>query len=200
MSQFNSHSARSALALCTLLVLSLGTSACMGGRGMGMGMNHEMMGTHATLHSMLMTANRSEIEEAQLALTKTQNPAVRQFAQRMIADHTAAMQQMEQMMMQMGMDRAMMDRMMMENPTVQQMQATHMQTMQVLRNAEGMAFDRTYIDHQAAMHRYLVNTMDRMMPSMMSGEMHMDMAQNLRATLAAHQQMAEQIQASMRSM
>ncbi|HEX7242692.1 MAG TPA: hypothetical protein VF263_20555, partial [Longimicrobiaceae bacterium] len=41
-----------------------------------------------------------------------------------------------------------------------QMEANHMQAMQAMQPVQGTAFDRAYMDRQAAMHRYLLSSMD----------------------------------------
>ena len=45
----------------------------------------------------LAEANIAEIETGQLALTKSQNPRVREYAQKMIDDHGMAQQELQQM-------------------------------------------------------------------------------------------------------
>lgn len=94
-----SNPARSIQALCTALALSLGVSACMGGSGM----NPAMMQAHSSMHAFSMAVDMGEIEEGQLAVARSTNPQVREFAQRMVTEHTAAMQKEEQMMASMGM-------------------------------------------------------------------------------------------------
>ena len=217
-----------ALRLCTITLVSLSTGACMMG-GMG-GMSPAMMQSESAMHHFTMAVHMGEIEEAQLALSKTSNPQVREFAQRMVAEHTAAMQREQQMMASMGMnmemDIARMRTMLMENPYSRPVAEDHMRAMQMLQDMSGMAFDRAYMNRQVAVHRYALENLDRMMSSMgmtpggaMAGqssagmnagnmdagmrrgrEERMMMHQSLRATIASHLQVAQQMMGSMRAM
>jgi predicted outer membrane protein len=81
-------------------VLSLGAGACATG---GAGMSAALAPHHQALHAISMASHVAEIEESQLALTRATTQQARDFAQRMITDHTAAMQMDVQMMANMGM-------------------------------------------------------------------------------------------------
>ncbi|MDP9348408.1 MAG: DUF4142 domain-containing protein [Gemmatimonadota bacterium] len=193
MSQFNRNPVRATASLCTIALLSLGTSGCMMG-GMG-AMAPEMMQAHSAMHHFNMAVHMGEIEDAQMAMSRSSNPQVQSFAQRMISEHTAAMQREEQMMMAMGMgvgmrggmgagmnragnaaageagagmnmDMPRMRAMLMENPHSRPVMEAHMQMMQRMQGLSGMAFDRAYMQNQVAMHRYALENIDRMMAHM----------------------------------
>ena len=226
MSSIHTNPARAALRLCTIAVTSLGMSACaMGGMGK---MSPEMMQAESAMHHFTMAVHMGEIEEAQLAVSKATNAQVREFAQRMITEHTAGMQREHQMMMQMGMememgangqmDMARMRTMLMEHPHSRPVVEDHIRAMQMLQGASGMAFDQAYMSRQVTVHRNALEQVDRMMTTMgmapmaggagqggagMSGDMNMDMPatregrmmmhRNVRAMLASHLEMAQQI-------
>lgn len=173
MSYSNLHPA---LRLCSIALVSLSTGACMMG-GMG-GMAPEMMQAHSAMHHFNMAVHMSEIEDGQMALSKASNAQVRQFAQQMVTEHTAAMQREEQMMMSMGMgmkmgmgsngkmDMARMRAMLRENPHSRPVMEMHMRAMQMMQGLSGMAFDRAYMQNQVTMHRYALENVDRMMAHM----------------------------------
>ena len=60
------------------------------------------MYTDAKIAATASVSNQSEIQPSRLALQKTGNPQVREFAQRMIADHTRLEQQMQQLLQRKG--------------------------------------------------------------------------------------------------
>ena len=169
---------RTASALCTAALISATTAGCMMG-GMGM-MDPAMMQAHHGMHMFSMAVHMGEIEEAQMAMGKTQNAQVREFAQRMISDHTAAMQAEERMMAAMGMgmgmsagmgttamtDMARMREMLMAHPMSRPVAEDHMRGMQMLQPLNGMAFDQAYMNRQVTVHRYALTEMDRMMAAM----------------------------------
>lgn len=171
------HTVRTAAALCTAALFSVTTAGCMMG---GMAMDPAMMSAHNGMHMFTMAVHMSEIEDAQMAMGKTQNAQVREFAQRMITEHTAAMQAGEQMMAAMGMgmgmsarmgttamtDMARMREMLMAHPMSRPVMESHMRMMQTMQPLTGMAFDRAYMDGQVTMHRYALTEMDRMMAAM----------------------------------
>ena len=76
--------------LCGAL-LGLGACAGPGVSPQAMSMQHDAM-------AVLATADRGEIEEAQLALQRSQNASVRAYAQRMVSEHTADLQMQNAMM------------------------------------------------------------------------------------------------------
>lgn len=51
--------------------------------------------TDGQISSVIGTANLGEVQEAQVVLPKTTNQAVREFAQRMIAEHSEANQRLD---------------------------------------------------------------------------------------------------------
>jgi putative membrane protein len=142
------------------------------------GMAPEMMQAHSAMHHFNMAVHMSEIEDGQMAMSKTSNAQVRQFAQQMVTEHTTAMQREEQMMMSMGMgmkmgmgsngqmDMGRMRTMLMENPHSRPVMEAHMRAMQMMQGVSGMAFDRAYMQNQVAMHRYALENVDRMMAQM----------------------------------
>ena len=222
------RSIRSLAAVCAVAAVSLGTSACMTGQA---AMSPAMMQQMQGMHYFAMATHMGEIEEARLTLTKTTNAQVRDYAQRMVAEHTPALQREMQMASKMGampamgatVDMAAMRTMLMANPYSRPVVEGHMQAMQMLQSATGMAFDRSYMTRQVNAHAYALENMDRMMAAMGHGDMaagamaghadhagmhaNMEMNANLspmewhmmqRAMVAMHLQQARQMTASMR--
>jgi predicted outer membrane protein len=140
-------------AMCAAL-MSLG--ACSGPAS-----SPEVMSMQHNAMMVLATADRGEIEESQLALQRASSPAVRQFAQTMIAQHTADLQNQTAMMgmrggdMQNGM--AMSGSMAGGDDVVQALQSGHQQAMSMLSGLSGAAFDRAYMQRQVDAHSYLLN-------------------------------------------
>jgi predicted outer membrane protein len=171
---------RNTLTLCTAAALSIATSGCMTMGGMAM--SAEMRQHHMAMHAFSMATHMGEIEEAQLALSKGQDASVREFAQRMVTEHTAAMHRAHQTMAKMGMtmdgeaamsadgdmrmDMQRMRTVLMNHPHGRPVMEGHMQAMQMLRGLEGAQFDHAYLQRQVAAHSYTLENMDRMMSNM----------------------------------
>lgn len=140
--------------------------------------------------SIMSTANTAEIQEGQLALQKSRNDAVRQFAQRMVSDHTALNQElMAHMRRHRGTSGA--------NPITNQLQSNTQQTTRNLQQLEGMQFDRAYIENQIAMHQWLLNTLDNaLIPGADDKQLEADLRE-ARDVIASHLQHARQVQSSL---
>ncbi|ALA59226.1 DUF4142 domain-containing protein [Nitrospira moscoviensis] len=91
------------------------------------------------------TIDRSEIEAAQLAKQKSSSPAVRDFAERMIAEHTTMLERRRELAGRLNI-----------SPQPPQLASalkeTHQETMEELRKQSGRDFDRAYLEYQVKMH------------------------------------------------
>jgi putative membrane protein len=90
---------------------------------------------------------QAEIALGQLAIQKASNEQVKQFGQRMIADHQKANQQVQELALQEGI------------PVPQQMSDKQMQKQQELSKLSGKEVDRSYIgymlhDHMKDVHEF----------------------------------------------
>lgn len=145
----------------------------------------------AEIAAVMIATNRGEMEEAQLALSKTQNPAVRQVADRIIADHTASNQRIMQILERMNAAPV-------ENALSRQIQENHMRAMETLRAASGSAFEHVYLERQTAIHRYVIDTVDSvLLPSARAQPVPAELVAT-RPALAAHLQMSQQAMGSVR--
>jgi len=82
-----------------------------------------------------------EVELGQLALQKGTSPQVKEFAQRMVTDHTQANQELMQLAKSQNLDL----------PT--QVDAKHKADMDRLRGMNGTAFDTAYMQHMVQDHQ-----------------------------------------------
>ncbi len=82
----------------------------------------------------------AEVEMGQLALQKATSPEVKQFAQRMVSDHTQANQELMQLAKSEGMD------------LPSQVDAKHKSAMERLQGMNGSAFDAAYMQSMVQDH------------------------------------------------
>jgi putative membrane protein len=118
---------------------------------------HAMAEGHASMQKMavLDMADRAEIEMARLSLSRSTNAGVRRFAQMMLDEHTAAMQNRMQGMQGMQDDVAEH----MDDPFLQEMSANHQAAMASLSAQRGAAFDRMYMQRQVDTHAHLLSVL-----------------------------------------
>ncbi len=147
--------------------------------------------TNAQIIGVLLGANSSEITEASLVAAKTGNANVRAFADRMVADHTDARREIQELA-----DR----RNIQAQPSrVSQHieQATQDQTAEIQRRS-GSDLDQQYMRHEVAEHRELLNTIDReLVPSTNDPEIRAALAKT-RTVVQAHLEHARNVEAGLR--
>ncbi|MGO4573293.1 DUF4142 domain-containing protein [Microvirga sp. 2TAF3] len=130
-------------------------------------------------------SNMFEIQSSQLAQQKSQNDRVRQFAQRMVQDHTAATDKLKSTAQGI------------QGVTVPaSLDQPHEQMMQTLQNASGAGFDRAYVQMQVTAHRDAVNLFDQYAQNEDNPQLK-QFAQQTLPTLREHLQSVEQIQTAL---
>lgn len=144
--------------------------------------------TDANVTSIATAANNGEIGEGQLALSRSRNQQVREFAQQMISDHTALNQQIMHEAQRTGMQ---------PEELTSRIQATSEQTLRSLGQREGAAFDRAYIANQVAMHRWLLETMDNTLIPAARDDRLESLLRSQRAIIADHLEHALRVQQSL---
>ena len=140
--------------------------------------------------NVAMVTNTTEIQEGQIALQRSTNESVRQFAQRMITDHQFLNDQLSRVMagQQIGAPAI---------PLSQQVQDGSRNTQQVLHGLSGPAFDQAYMDRQVELHEWALETIDdTLLPSTSDSELR-SLLETTRTTMAEHLQQARQIRASL---
>jgi putative membrane protein len=144
------------------------------------------MGDAEVAH-VAVTANTLDIEGGQLAKDKAENAEVKQFAERMITDHTSANNEANALAQRVSLSPA-------DNQTSQQMKADHERAKTELQSKSGAEFDRAYIQHEVTMHQNVLNALDQtLIPNAQNPELKA-LLQKIRPVIENHLQMAQQIQ------
>lgn len=184
------------LAACGLVMAtaacatSAGMEASGGMNGASVNASASMM-TDANVAAVAHAANTDEIQTSQVALQRSQNAQVRQFAQQMITEHTAVHQEMMRMLQAKNMAPQP------NAPAQAAMQATRA-TVANLSQRSGMDFDRAYMMHQVNAHRWTLTSLDQsLIPSTRDPEMKAFLTTRVRPAVAMHLEMAQRIHASM---
>ena len=144
------------------------------------------MGDAEVAH-VAVTANTLDIEGGQLAKDKAENAEVKQFAERMITDHTSANNEANALAQRVSLSPA-------DNQTSQQMKADHERAKTELQSKSGAEFDRAYIQHEITMHQNVLNALDQtLIPNAQNAELKA-LLQKIRPVIENHLQTAQQIQ------
>jgi putative membrane protein len=135
--------------------------------------------TGPDIAGILTTASQGEIDAGQLASTKAVSPAVRDFANMMVRDHTGALSDA----------RAVFDRSRLvpnaSNATAMALQDLSKRTRRSLDQYAGSSFDRAYMQSQVDMHSWLLNQIDASLMPSARGDLR-TLLVNQRAAVATH--------------
>lgn len=143
----------------------------------------------ARVVTVVHTANNGEIEQGRLAAQRGGDARVKQFGQRMVDDHTNANQQILAIVPASAL---------VSDATATQLETNSRTSVTNLSTASGIVFDRAYMEHQVAMHRWTLNGLDQVLIPGADSEQLRTRLQTIRTSVAAHLQEAEQIVAALR--
>lgn len=146
--------------------------------------------TDPEIAAIVVAADRVDIENGELAQSKTSNPQVREFAERMITDHTAVNQQATALLTRLGVTPQ-------DNPTSQQLVQGGNETRERLRGMSGVEFDRAYIGNEVAYHQTVLDALDNtLIPSAQNAEFR-TLLEQTRPAFVAHLEHAQRVQAAL---
>ena len=137
------------------------------------------------------TAGNIDIASGKLALSKSQNPAVRSFAEEMVRDHTAVNDQALALVKKLNVTPQ-------DNPTSQALQAGADKERTKLMALNGAAFDSAYAANEVAYHK-TVNSALRttLIPDSKNGELKSLLQTGLKL-FTSHQEHAEHLVAQLK--
>ncbi|HET8655442.1 MAG TPA: DUF4142 domain-containing protein [Longimicrobiaceae bacterium] len=144
----------------------------------------------AQIAAIVVTANSADSTAGELALKKSTNPKVKDFAQRMVTDHGAVNKMAVALAQQLNLTPE-------PSPTSQALAQDGEQNIQKLQGLSGSAFDKAYIDHEVALHEQVLDALDHtLLPSAQNPQLK-DLLQKGRPIFEGHLEMAKQIQSSL---
>jgi len=127
------------------------------------------------------TANTSEIDQANVAITKAEADSVKEFAQMMIKDHTAAKERDRALAAGIGIS---------VSALSAGIQKESNETMTLLMTVQPSNFDRTYMQTQVRAHQKVLRTLDELVPQAASPQLK-TLLTDMRATVERHLTTAE---------
>lgn len=137
------------------------------------------------------TAGEIDIEAAKLALSKSTNKAVTDFAQSMVDDHQAVNEQALELVEKLGVTPE-------DNATSQALSTAAEEKRTELTGLEGDAFNKAYVDNEVAFHQQVNDALETLLiPSAENAELK-DLLETGLKLFQGHQQHAEQIAAELK--
>ncbi|HSU16876.1 DUF4142 domain-containing protein [Longimicrobium sp.] len=143
--------------------------------------------TDPQIAAIVLAANSADSASGEQAREKAQNPKVKEFGQRMVTDHGGVNKQAVALAGKLHVTPE-------ENNTSRQLAQGGQQTRQQLNDLAPTAFDRAYIDHEVEYHETVLQAIDQtLIPNAQNAELKA-LLQQVRPAVAAHLQMAKDLQ------
>ena len=140
---------------------------------------------------VVRVANLGEVREGQLARDKATDTAVRDFAQMMITDHTAASNKAEADLARASVPSE-------DSQLSRQIDANSGSATESLRaSASGSDFDRAYMNRQVEVHRYILGVIDQTLVPNAHAKALKTVLTDMRKTVQDHLTRAQQIQSNL---
>ena len=150
----------------------------------------------ANIGAIVLAANQIDIDYGKLALTKSKNKEVLDFAQQMVTDHGAVQKSVIELAGKLRLTPV-------ENETSNSLKAKSLEVTAKLASLHGNAFDKFYIDNEVAYHKLVTDEIAGVLiPNAKNSELkaavqgaqtlflgHLEHARNVQATVdsaAAH--------------
>jgi len=134
-----------------------------------------------------VTANQIDIDFAQIALKKSKNADVLQFAKTMANDHEAVIKQAVTLATRLGVTP-------MNNAVSRQLLSDAENTKKMLRAKSAKDFDKAYIDNEVAYHKAVIGAVEGLLiPETDNGELK-ELLENVVPALKTHLAHAEMVQ------
>jgi putative membrane protein len=148
--------------------------------------------TDPQIVGIVQTANRIDINQAKLALRKSTNAQVKEFANQMISDHTSLEKSVRDLAMKLGVKEE-------TSGTAKQLKQQALEESKKLSGMKGKEFDREYAAHEIAYHQAVIDAATTtLIPNAKNAELKSAL-QGAAPLLQGHLQHAQQLQQSMQS-
>ncbi|PJJ74516.1 putative membrane protein [Thermoflavifilum aggregans] len=142
--------------------------------------------TDPEIASVAVTANQVDIAYARIALQKSHNPDIRNFAETMQRDHQSVIKQATSLVQKLHVTPK-------DNEVSRSLRNQEQKTSQELRSKTGHAFDQAYISNEVAYHQAVIQTVeDVLIPEAQNADLK-GLLQQVLPILKEHLQHAQSI-------
>ena len=144
----------------------------------------------AQIAAIVVTANHVDIDAGKLAASKASSAQVKEFAQRMVTDHTGVNKSASDLVTRLHVTPE-------PNATSASLKKGGDDNVAALQKLSGAAFDRAYVDHEITYHQAVLDAVDQtLIPSAQNAELKALLVK-VRPAFVAHLEHAKQLQASL---
>jgi putative membrane protein len=146
----------------------------------------------AQIASIVVTANKVDIDAGKLAASRSTNDAVKTFARLMVTDHTGVNKSAMDLAARLKLTPQ-------NNPTSQSLRTDGEKSLAHLKTLKGAAFDKAYIDREVAYHQQVIDALDQTLIPNATNEELKALLVKVRPAFVAHLEHAKRLQASQTS-
>jgi putative membrane protein len=155
----------------------------------GAGQARVAMMTDANIAAIVLAANTVDITNGELALVRSQNRAVKEFAKQMVTDHTSVNAKATALATRLKLVPK-------ENQASRSLVANTDSTRNRMRKLSSAAFDRAYVKNEVAYHQAVIDLLDTTLVPSVQNEDLKELLIAVRPAFVAHLEHAKTIQAS----
>jgi putative membrane protein len=173
--------------LKTFNLLSIITIIFLGSLPLAAGAQNKPQLTDPEIASVAVTANQIDMGYADIAISKSKDTSILDFARTMKRDHQAIIDQAVALVTKLGVTPK-------DNSVTQSLLSGATKTKQMLNSKSGKAFNKAYIDNEVAYHKAVISTVnDVLIPEAQNAELKA-LLQKVVPLLNAHLSHAEMLQ------
>jgi putative membrane protein len=144
----------------------------------------------AQIASIVVTANQVDIDAGKLAATQTKNATVKEFAERMVTDHTGVNKAAVDLATKLKVTPQ-------DNPTSQSLKSGGEANLKKLKTLKGAEFDKAYVEHEVAYHQAVLDAVDKTLIPNAKNEELKSLLVKTRPAFVAHLEHAKHVQAQL---
>jgi putative membrane protein len=142
--------------------------------------------------AIVVAANQVDIDAGKLARGKAKSKTVKDFAARMVTDHTAVQKSAGDLVKKLGVTPE-------ESDTSRALKSGGDQAMSRLKGLKGAEFDKAYIDNEVSYHQSVLDAVDNVLIPNAKNEELKGLLVKTRPAFLAHLEHAKQLQAKVSS-
>jgi len=146
--------------------------------------------TDPEIAHVAVTANKIDIDYAEIAQKRSRNQDVEKFAKTMASDHKAVIDQAVALVTKLKVTPK-------DNGVSQKLMTDADKTKKMLESKSGAAFDKAYIDNEVAYHKAVIAAVENLLIAQAQNAELKSLLQKVDPTLKAHLAHAEMIQSNL---
>jgi putative membrane protein len=145
----------------------------------------------AQIAGIVVAANTVDIDAGKLAQSKSKNKEVKEFAQRMVTDHSGVNKQAGALVKKLNVTPE-------ESDTSKNLKQGGAEAIAKLKKLKGKEFDNAYIANEVAYHQAVIDTLDKTLIPNAKNEELKALLVKVRPAFVAHLEHARHMQSSMK--